>query len=110
MKKLFSTGEIFIWFTGFGLGITVIMIAGLMFLILIKGSDYYYPAKLAHVITNDGSGYLGQIVRDEKIPKTNLPDSLKEKGLERFNLKIGNRDVYGLDFKWIEEPQIKNID
>jgi len=110
MKKLFSTGEIFIWFTGFGLGITVIMIAGLMFLILINGSDYYYPSRLAQVTTSDGTNYLGQIVREEKIPKTNLPDSLKEKGLERYNLKIANRDVYGLDFKWIEEPQIKNIE
>ena len=110
MKKLFSTGEIFIWFTGFGLGITVIMIAGLMFLILIKGSDYYYPSKLAQVTTNDGTNYLGQIVREEKIPKTNLPDSLKEKDLERYNLKIANRDIYGLDFKWIEEPQINNIE
>jgi phosphate transport system permease protein len=110
MKKLFSTGEIFIWFTGFGLGITVIMIAGLMFLILIKGSDYYYPSKLALVTTNDGSKYLGQIVRQEEIPKTNLPDSLKERGLERYNLKIANRDVYGLDFKWIEQPQIKSIE
>ncbi len=110
MKKLFGTGEIFIWFTGFGLGITVIMIAGLMFLILIKGSDYYYPSKLALVTTNDGSKFLGQIVRQEEIPKTNLPDSLKEKGLERYNLKIANRDVYGLDFKWIEQPQIKSIE
>lgn len=110
MKKLFKTGEIFIWFTGFGLGITVIMIAGLMFLILIKGSDYYYPSKLALVTTNDGEKYLGQIVREEKIPKTNLPDSLKDKDLERYNLKIANRDVYGLDFKWIEEPQIKSIE
>jgi len=110
MKKLFSTGEIFIWFTGFGLGITVIMIAGLMFLILINGSDYYYPSKLVQVTTNNGTNYLGQIVREEKIPKSNLPDSLKEKGFERYNLKIANRDIYGLDFKWIEEPQIKNIE
>ena len=110
MKKLFNTGEIFIWFTGFGLGITVIMIAGLMFLILIKGSDYYYPSKLAQVTTYDGTNYLGQIVREEKIPETNLPDSLKEKDLVRYNLKIANRDIYGLDFKWIEEPQINNIE
>jgi len=110
MKKLFSTGEIFIWFTGFGLGITVIMIAGLMFLILIKGSDYYYPSKLALVTSYDDTKYLGQIVRDESIPKTNLPDSLKDKNLIRYNFKIANRDIYGLDFKWIEEPQIKTIE
>ena len=68
MKKLFSTGEIFIWFTGFGLGITVIMIAGLMFLILIKGSDYYYPVVatgsfLADCITGTfAEGYIIEVV------------------------------------------------
>ena len=109
MKQLFKTGEVFIWFTGFGLAVTLLMISGLLVLILLKGSDYYYPSKLASVSTIDGKNYLGQIVRDESIPKTNLPDSLKEKGLERYNLKIANRDIYGLDFKWIEEPEIKSI-
>ena len=109
MKKLFKTGEIFIWFTGFGLAVMLLMISGLLVLILLKGSDYYYPSKLASVSTVDGKNYLGQIVREEKIPKTNLPDSLRDKGLERYNLKIANRDLYGLDFKWIEQPEIKSI-
>lgn len=109
MKKLFKTGEIFIWFTGFGLAVMLLMISGLLVLILLKGSDYYYPSKLALVNTIEGKNYLGQIVREENIPKTNLPDSLRNKGLERYNLKIANRDLYGLDFKWIEEPEIKSI-
>jgi len=109
MKQLFKTGEVFIWFTGFGLAVTLLMISGLLVLILLKGSDYYYPSKLASVSTVDGKNYLGQIVREESIPKTNLPDSLKEKGLDRYNLKIANRDLYGLDFKWIEEPEVQSI-
>ena len=109
MKKLFKTGEIFIWFTGFGLAVTLLMISGLLVLVLLKGSDYYYPSKLASVSTVDGKNYLGQMVREEPIPKSNLPDSLRDKDLERYNLKIANRDIYGLDFKWIEQPEIKSI-
>ena len=109
MKKLFKTGEIFIWFTGFGLAVTLLMISGLLVLVLLKGSDYYYPSKLASVSTVDGKNYLGQMVREEPIPKSNLPDSLLDKDLERYNLKIANRDIYGLDFKWIEQPEIKSI-
>lgn len=109
MKNLFKTGEIFIWFTGFGLAVTLLMISGLLVLVLLKGSDYYYPSKLALVSTVDGKNYLGQMVREESIPKSNLPDSLRDKGLERYNLKIANRDIYGLDFKWIEQPDIKSI-
>ena len=109
MRNLFKTGEVFIWFTGFGLAVTLLMVSGLLVLILLKGSDYYYPSKLASVSTVDGKNYLGQIVREEKIPKTDLPDSLRNKSLERYNLKIANRDIYGLDFKWIEQPEIKSI-
>jgi phosphate transport system permease protein len=109
MKKLFKTGEIFIWFTGFGLAVTLLMISGLLVLILLKGSDYYYPSQLALVSALDGKNYLGQIVREEDIPKTNLPDSLREKNLLRYNLKIANRDIYGLDFKWIGQPEINTI-
>ncbi|MEJ2495381.1 MAG: hypothetical protein P8Y79_13750 [Ignavibacteriaceae bacterium] len=65
MKKLFKTGEIFIWFTGFGLAVTLLMISGLLVLVLLKGSDYYYPSKLASVSTVDGKNYLGQMVREE---------------------------------------------
>ena len=92
----------FIWFTGIGLAITLVMISGLLFLILIKGSDYYYPSKLALISTKDGGKYLGQIVQEENIPKSNLPDSLHESNLFRYNLKIANRDLYGLDFKWFD--------
>ncbi len=109
MKKLFKTGEIFIWFTGFGLALILLMISGLMVLVLLKGSDYYYPSKLASVSTVEGKNYLGQIIREETIPKSNLPDSLHDEDLERYNLKIANRDIYGLDFKWIEQPDIKSI-
>jgi phosphate transport system permease protein len=109
MRNLFKTGEVFIWFTGFGLAVTLLMVSGLLVLILLKGSNYYYPSKLASVSTVDGKNYLGQIVREEKIPKTNLPDSLRNENLERYNLKIANRDIYGLDFKWIGQPEIKSI-
>ena len=106
-RNLFKTGEVFIWFTGIGLAITLVMISGLLFLILIKGSDYYYPSKLALISTKDGGKYLGQIVQEENIPKSNLPDSLHESNLFRYNLKIANRDLYGLDFKWIDETEIE---
>ena len=62
LKEFVKTGDIFIWFTGFGLGMILVMIAGLMLLILINGSDYYYPSLLARVNLNDGksSGFPGE--------------------------------------------------
>ncbi|AFH49606.1 Phosphate transport system permease protein [Ignavibacterium album JCM 16511] len=110
MKKYFRSGEIFIWFTGMGLGLSLIMITGLLFLIVVNGKDYFWASELVQITRTDGSKQLGEIVKEEPIPNLNLPDSLWNKGLMRMQMKIGNRDLYGFDFQWIDEREIKNTD
>ncbi len=110
MKKYFRSGEIFIWFTGMGLGISLIMITGLLFLIVVNGKDYFWASELVQITRTDGSKQLGEIVKEEPIPNLNLPDTLWNKGLMRMQLKIGNRDLYGFDFQWIDEREIKQTD
>lgn len=110
MKKYLRSGEIFIWFTGMGLGLSLIMISGLLFLIVVNGKDYFWASELVQITKTDGNKLLGEIVKEEPIPNLNLPDSLWNKGLMRMQMKIGNRDLYGFDFQWIDEREIKKID
>lgn len=109
MKNNIKSGEIFIWFTGMGLAVSLIMISGLLLLILLNGKDYFWPFQLNEIRLNDGRKVLGEVVKEELIPIHNLPDSLKNKGLKRTQLKIGNRDIYGFDFQWIDERNIQSI-
>lgn len=106
MKKYFRSGEIFIWFTGMGLGLSLIMISGLLLLIVVNGKDYFWASELVKITRIDGSKQLGEVVKEEPIPNLNLPDSLWNKGLLRMQMKIGNRDLYGFDFQWIDEREI----
>ena len=108
--NIFTTGEVFIWLTGLGLGLVLMMIAGLLVLVFMKGSEYYWPGKLANITTKSNEKYLGEIALEEKVPVEDLPDSLKNKGLVRYKFKIGNREIYGLDFKWFDESEIVNLD
>lgn len=110
MKKYFKSGEIFIWFTGMGLGLSLIMITGLLFLIVMNGKDYFWASEIVQITRTDGSKQLGEIIKEEPIPNLNLPDSLWNKGLMRMQLKIGNRDLYGFDFQWVDEREIKQTD
>lgn len=109
MKNNYKSGEIFIWFTGMGLAISLIMISGLLFLILLNGKDYFWASELKEIKLNDGRKILGEVVKEELIPNYNLPDSLKNTGLKRVQLKIGNRDIYGFDFQWIDQRNILSI-
>lgn len=107
MKKYLKSGEVFIWLTGMGLGISLIMISGLLLLILVNGKDYFWASELVQIKTVDGEIKLGEVVKEEAVPNLNLPEELRNKGIKRFQLKIGNRDLYGFDFKWIDERDIK---
>lgn len=109
MKNRYKSGEIFIWFTGMGLGISLIMISGLLVLILLNGKDYFWASELREITLNDGRKILGEVVKEELIPNYNLPDSLKNTGLKRIQLKIGNRDIYGFDFQWIDARNIISV-
>lgn len=108
MKKFFKTGDLFIWLTGMGLGLSLIMISGLMVLILMNGKDYFWPSEILQITQKDGSKVFGNQITREDVPIVNLPDSLKDKGIKRIQLKIGNRDLYGFDFQWIDEREISS--
>ena len=109
MKKFFKTGDLFIWLTGMGLGISLIMISGLLVLILMNGKDYFWASEIIEVTKKDGSKVFGNQISKEIVPLLNLPDSLKDKDINRIQLKIGNRDLYGFDFEWIDERDISKI-
>jgi len=109
MKKFFKTGDLFIWLTGMGLGISLIMISGLLVLILMNGKDYFWASEIVEVIQKDGSKVFGNQISREIVPLLNLPDTLKDKDINRIQLKIGNRDLYGFDFQWIDERDISKV-
>lgn len=44
----------------------------------------------------DGKHVIGQLAGEEVSPK----------GIPRIRMKIGNRDLYGLDYRWIDVNQI----
>ena len=103
LKKALRRGDPMIWLTGSGLGICIVMILGLIVVILVNGLSFFWPQRLEQVTLRDGGVFLGEVVNREAIPNPGQADNLKR---QRLLLRIGNRDLYGLDFKWIEEDQI----
>ena len=96
-------GEPMIWLTGSALGLCILMIAGLIGVILTNGLSSFWPRRLELVTLKDGAVFLGELVRREAIPEPGNPE-LPEK--HRIQLRVGNRDLLGFDFKWIDEDDI----
>lgn len=96
VKYFFGSGELFIWSCGAGLSLSLLMIGGLLVLILLNGFGYFWPADLVELTLKDGKHVIGQLAGEEVGPK----------GIPRIRMKIGNRDLYGLDYRWINTDQI----
>ena len=104
LQRFFASGTLFIWLSGGALACSLLLIGGLLTLIFINGMGYFWPKDLVQLSLNDGTQVLGEMVDTQRIPETvtaAFPD-----GQSRIQLKVGNRDVYGLDFRWVDEADI----
>lgn len=100
MRVFFKSGSPYIWLTACALTITILMMGGLVALIMINGLSVFWPHNIIKFTLKDGSVVMGEMVKKEPIPF--------KKDAYRTKLKIGNRDVYGLDFRWIENADIES--
>ncbi|MDX2347921.1 MAG: phosphate ABC transporter permease PstA [Nitrospirota bacterium] len=106
VKKFLDSGSLFIWLCGGALGLSLLMIGGLLMLIMINGMGYFWPKDLIQFTLKDGGVVLGEWIATETIPESE--SAAKPKGHERIQLKVGNRDLYGLDFRWVDQADILN--
>lgn len=103
-KKFLASGNVFIWGCAAGVSISLLMVFGLLLLIMINGLGYFWTSNIIEITLKDGRHVMGQLAGREVIPRSITPDRPEGKG--RLRVKIGNRDIYGLDFKWVNDDQV----
>lgn len=104
LKKTMASGSLFVWGSGAGLAIALLMVVGLLLLILVNGMGFFWTGDIIELTLTDGKRVMGQQAGREIIPNSITPDA--PKGKSRIRVKIGNRDLYGLDFKWVDEDRV----
>ena len=97
LKTFFRNGTPFIWLSGAFLSIALMMILGLVLFIAKEGLQTFWPAPIAQFQLIDGSKVSGIITKY---------DAATTQDTAKYQLRIGNRDLNGLDFKWVEESSI----
>lgn len=103
-KQMLATGNVFIWGCAAGVSLSLLMVFGLLLLIMINGLGYFWISDIVDLTLKDGQHVMGQLAGREVIPRTITPD--RPEGKSRVRVKIGNRDLSGLDFKWVNDDQI----
>ena len=95
--KYWRVGEPLVWFSGAALAATLLTAIVLLVVIMVNGLGVFWPAGLHRLELKDGNRVIGQLM--QTVPTAD------ETGLRR-QYKIANRDLYGLDFRWLDESQI----
>jgi phosphate transport system permease protein len=106
-KKIWKRGDLFIWMTGAGLALSLILTTALLMAIVVNSMGSFWPGEIQILNLDDGSKVLGTQVGRENIPNYGTPDERKE--TYRIQIKKANRDIYDSDFVWIDEDRIKFV-
>ena len=107
MKRFWRGGELFVWVTASGVAISLLMVAGMLVLIMVNGLGQFWPATLQQVTLNTQETVIGQRVGEEIIPHSITPEA--PSGQRRFRYRVGNRDQFGSEYRWINEAEIASI-
>ncbi len=111
----FKSGSPWIWLNAAAVSASLIMVFGLLTLILVRGMGFFWPSDVHQFqyLTKDNEKVtlIGEIWDEESVKR----ETLVENGftipenfdfVNRYLLKVGNREVYGTDFKLVVTPNI----
>ncbi|MEH6471384.1 MAG: phosphate ABC transporter permease PstA [Halopseudomonas sp.] len=118
VKEWVKSGQPWVWLTGGAVALNVIMVAGLLLLIAVRGLGHFWPAAVmdAQYPESDGSVSMivGEVADVERVPAIQMREAgyVVADGVEfvRRNLiKVGNRDLSGSDFRWVTEAELQQV-
>ena len=94
-------GQSLTWLCGGALAFNILLVLAILSLLAWKGLGYFWQEDLVEFTLKDGTKQLGEIWEEEILPAT--PET---PAADRLRVKIGNRDIAGLDFAWIDRADI----
>ncbi len=111
-RRFWKQGEPLVWLTGAALTITLLMTLALVGVVLVNGLGNFWPSDLRAYTMNDGGIWLGRVADEEHMTvwrPAGEEGELEPVEVERVLVKTGNRDLYGTDFRWIEENDVAAV-
>lgn len=89
---------------GGALALNLLLIIGLLVLIASKGLGYFWQKPVVELVLEDGTRLLGEINLRQETPRGAWKNSTQPE--YRIRMKVGNRDLTGADFVWVDESAI----
>ena len=95
-------GRAMTWLTGGALALNLVLVVGLLAILTWNGAGAFWPRPIVVLTLSDGTRVMGEIRDREEIPS----EDAEAAAASRIKLKVGNRDLGGAEFRWIDESKI----
>jgi len=118
MRDWFKSGSPWIWLTAGAVAAAVLAVAGVLSLTALRGLGHFWPKPVVETTfqERDGSkiGLIGEIREREEVAVRRLREagfviSGNAAFAERVLMKMGNKDVTGIDFRWFPVPLLGEV-
>lgn len=90
---------------GGALALNLLLVIALLVVLIANGMGYFWQERVVLLEMQDGSRILGEIHDREEAPDLDAGASPEPE--TRIQLKVGNRDLTGADFVWVDEREIE---
>jgi phosphate transport system permease protein len=110
-----KSGEPWIWLTASAVTISIVIVIGLLTLIAVRGLGYFWANTVfegEYVNGAQTTHLIGEIREQVQVPASRLQDmgrKIDGKWATRYLVKTGNRELVGLDFRWILANDLRNV-
>ncbi len=101
------TGLAGTWTTALATLVVLGMLAALVGIVAVNAFSWFWPSEISELTLADGSTRIGVIVAREEIPVMSGDVGAVS---HRLQLKVGNRELTGADFLWLDEVEIVHRD
>ena len=118
MRDWVKSGAPWIWLTAGAVAVALVLVFGVLWLTAARGLVHFWPKPVVETtfIERDGreTRLIGELREREEVPVRRLQESgfnIESEALfaTRYLFKLGNRDVYGIDFRWFPEPLLSEF-
>ncbi|MFA6053105.1 MAG: phosphate ABC transporter permease PstA [Methylobacter sp.] len=116
IRLWFKSGNPWVWLNAAAVSACLIMVIGVLGLITVRGVGHFWPSQVLQFSYQEEAGQVQTII-GEKIDTSVTPAAMAkatghkmaddEDTLVQYLIKTGNRDITGVDFRWILERNVK---
>lgn len=109
MKEWLNKGEHWIWLSASTVSISVVLVLSLLAMISYKGLAHFWPHPVYEFNIDSPNGETTRIMGElhESRNRVVVDASDTKTLIPQYLIKMGNRDVFGMDFKWVNSENVQ---